>query len=314
MRAARHRGIGATMAACPVPEAATNPETSTMNAPRQRRSPHLGALAGLAFALALSVASAQAAPAALVTDVVGDSVFAPGSEPVRLLAEVAAGSVVRVAANGQLTLFQLADGSEYTVRGPGRWRVGTGAPEPQDGAAAAQKRAVAAPLREVRLRTDRVAQGGIVMRSSGRPALLTPVNETVLDRDVRFAWDSFGPGASYQFELVDQAGQKLLQAETADTELRLPSAVQLQAGQTYYWAVRGRGTTAASPAYRVAEFRVVDADTRRRIEAARPAADAPFSERVLFAALLEDAGARTDAGALRRALAAERPAAWAPPQ
>jgi hypothetical protein len=313
MRAARRGGIGATMAACPVPEAATNPETSTMNAPRQHSSPHLGALAGLAFALAFSVASAQAAPAALVTDVVGNSVFAPGSEPVRLLAEVAAGSVLRVASNGQLTLFQLGDGSEYTLRGPGRWRVGAGAPEPQDGAAPAQKRAVAAPLREVRLRTDRVAQGGIVMRSSGHPALLTPVNETVLDNDVRFAWDSFGDGANYQFELVDQAGQKLLQAETAATELRLPSAVPLQSGQTYYWAVRGRGT-AATPAYRVAEFRVVDADTRRRIEAARPAPDAPFSERVLFAALLEDAGARTAAGTVRQTLAAERPAAWAPPR
>ena len=220
---------------------------------------------------------------------------------------------MQVAANGQVTLFQLADGSEYTLKGPGRWRVGAGAPEPQDGAAAAQKRAVAAPLREVRLRTDRVAQGGIVMRGGGRPALLTPVNETVLDRDLRFAWDAYGNDASYQFELVDQAGQKLLLVETTDTELRLPSAIQLQPGQTYYWAVRGRGT-AAAPAYRVAEFRVVDADTRRRIEAARPAPDAPFSERVLFAALLEDAGARTAAGAVRRTLAPERPVAWAPPR
>lgn len=285
-----------------------------MNTPAHHARPPRAVFAGLVLALALAVGTAHAATTALVTDVIGDSTLAPGAEPVKLLAEVAAGRIVQVAANGQVTLFLLADGSEYLLKGPGRWRVTTVAPEAQDGAPAPQKRAVAAPLRDVRLRTDRIAQGGIVMRGGGRATLLTPVNEAVLDNDVRFAWDSYGDGASYQFELVDQAGQKLLLAETADTELRLPAAVQLQPGQTYYWAVRGRVTAASAPAYRVAEFRVVDADTRRRIEAARPGPDAPFSERVLFAALLEDADARTAAGTVRRTLAPERPVAWAPPR
>ena len=85
-------------------------------------------------------------------------------------------------------------------------------------------------------------------------------------------------------------------------------------GRRTDWAVRGRGTGASAPAYRVAEFRVVDADTRRRIEAARPGPEAPFSERVLFAALLEEADARTAAGTVRQSLAPERPVAWAPPR
>jgi hypothetical protein len=39
--------------------------------------------------------------------------------------------------------------------------------------------------------------------------------------------------------------------------------------------------------------------------------DAPFSERALFIALLEDVGARSEAAQQRVQLAAERPVPWA---
>ena len=48
--------------------------------------------------------------------------------------------------------------------------------------------------------------------------------------------------------------------------------------------------------------------------AAEPAADAPFADRVLYVAVLEDAGAKGTARALRTRLATERSAVWAPPR
>jgi len=265
-------------------------------------------LFALAF-VALSP-SAHAAAVALVTDVVGDA--SQGGEPVRLLAELQSGTEVAIAEQGRVVVFYFADGSEWTLAGPGTYRFGARAPDASRGSAAPQKRVAPAALRDFRLRTDRIAQGGVVMRGAERPVLIAPVDEVVLDPGVRFAWESFGAGALYQVEVVDAAGARLLAAETADAELPLPPATTLQPGRTYYWSVRGRDGTGTRTFYRVAEFRVADAATRRRLDAARPASDAPFSERALYAAMLEEVGARSASQAARGALAPERPAAWAP--
>ncbi len=266
-------------------------------------------------AFAIAPVARAAAPVALVTDIVGDASTLNGvTEPLKLLGELAPNAEVAVGADGQVVVFYLADGNEYTLRGPGRYRLAAKAPEPQKGAPALQRKAAAPAYRDIRMRIDRVTQGGIVLRGAERPSLQQPVNETVLNNGVTFGWESFGDAAIYQFELVDQAGQKLLTAETQETELRLPNAVQLKPGQLYFWAIRGRDATAAQTFYRAAQFHVADVATRRRVDAAHPKLDATFSERVLYAALLEEVGARSAAVAWRQTLAAERPVGWAPPR
>lgn len=267
----------------------------------------LALMAGIiALATAISV---SAAGIALVIDVVGDAtlVTIPG-ETLKLLGELNAGAEVAVPDRAQLVVFYLAEGSEYTLGGPGQYRILAKGPAPLRGAPPPERKAAAAAYKELRLKTDRVAQGGMVMR--GDPILASPVNEVVLDGDVAFRWRPFGRDVTYQFELVDQAGTRLLTSETQETELRLPQSIALAPGQTYYWSLRGHGA-GSDPFYRAAEFHVADVALRRRIEAAQPKSDAPFSERVLFAALLEEAGMKTSAQAQRRALAAERPVAWA---
>jgi hypothetical protein len=268
----------------------------------------LGALA------ALTAIPVSAAGIALVTDVVGDATFvAPPAEPLKLLGELNAGVEVAVSDRAQLIVFYLAEGAEYTLNGPGQYRILAKGPQPLRGAPPPQRKVTAIAYKDLRLKTDRVAQGGMIMRGDAilaNPILANPVNEVVLDGDAVFRWRSFAPEASYQFELVDQAGTLLLTSETRDTEIRLPPSLRLAPGHTYYWALRGRDA-AGKTFYRAAEFRVADAALRRRIEAAQPKPDAPFSERVLFAALLEEAGMKTSAQAQRRTLAAERPVAWA---
>jgi hypothetical protein len=264
------------------------------------------ALGAIAAATALSVG---AAGIALVTDVVGNATIATApSESLKLLGELDSGVEVAVSDRAQLVVFYLVEGAEYTLNGPGQYRILAKGPEPLRGASPPQRKATAAAYKELRLRTDRVAQGGMVMR--GDPILASPVNEVVLDGDAAFRWRPFAREASYQFELVDQAGARLLASETRDTEIRLPPSLTLVPGHTYYWSLRGRDA-GGDTFYRAAEFHVADAALRRRIEAAQPKPDAPFSERVLFAALLEEAGMKTAAQAQRRALAAERPVAWA---
>jgi hypothetical protein len=264
------------------------------------------ALGAIAIATAIS---ASAAGIALVIDVVGNATVASvPSESLKLLGELNAGVEVAVPDHAQLVVFYLAEGAEYTLNGPGQYRILAKGPEALRGASPPQRKATAAAYKELRLKTDRVAQGGMVMR--GDPILASPVNEVVLDGDAAFQWRPFAREAKYQFELVDQAGARLLTSETQDTEIRLPPSLTLVPGHTYYWSLRGRDAS-GDTFYRAAEFHVADAALRRRIEAAQPRPDAPFPERVLFAALLEEAGMKTAAQAQRRALAAERPVAWA---
>lgn len=251
--------------------------------------------------------AAQAAGVALVADILGDAVH--NREPLKLLAELPANAEVALAGGSQVVLFYLADGNEWTLKGPGRFRLASKAPQAQKGAQAPQAKVAAAAFQDLRLRPGRLAQGGVVMRGKG---LVTPVREVVVGPDVRFGWESLGDGVVYQFELVDTAGQRLFQSETSYTEVALPPGLQLVPGDAYYWSLRGRDAGGTQTFYRAAEFHMADAATRRRLDAARPAPEASVADRVLYAALLDDAGARTAADDIRRALAVERPVGWAP--
>ena len=277
-------------------------------APRMRLVP--ATLVGTIALLGLLAGErTHAAPVALITDVLGDAQL--GGEALKLLAEIEAGRELALAQGTTVVVFYLGDGSEWTLHGPGRYRLGARAPEAQSGAAAAQRRPGPPAYREIKLRAGRLQQGGLVFRGEEPMALIAPTrSEVVLSSDVRFDWKALETGTGYQFELVDQAGTKLLAAGTTDNGLQLPLAIQLQPGQTYYWSVRGRAPNSSRQIYRVAEFRVADAPTRRRIDAARPKGDAPFSERALFVVLLEDLGARTAAAHQRMNLAPERPVGW----
>ena len=269
-------------------------------------------IAGVVPAFACA-ALAHAAPVALVTDVVGAGT--QRGAPLRLLAELEPGSEISVGDGARVVVFYLADGSEWTLSGRGRFRLANRAPQAQGDARAPQRKAAAPTLAAVRLRTDRAVQGGLQMRGgSDRPALVAPVDDLLLDTDVEFRWEPAGPGTTYRFELVDIAGTAVHVTQTAASTLRLPAGVALAPGVAYVWAVSGRDPNAPQPFYRAAAFRVADAGTRARLLAARPQPEAPFADRALYVAVLENAGAKGAARALRATLTPERTAAWAPPR
>jgi hypothetical protein len=265
------------------------------------------------LALVASAAFARAAPVALVTDVVGHA--EQGGEALRILAEIDAGREIALQRDATVVVFYLADGNEWTLRGPGRYRLAAKAPEATAaGTPQATRRPGPPAYRDIRLRANRLQQGGLVMRAGAMDEpmmLVAPVKgEVLLSPDVVFRWMPLDGARVYQFELVDRAGRKLVATETAETRFAPPPSVRLEPGRTYYWAVRAHGPTAAQPTFRLAEFTVADEVVRRRLDAARPKPDAPFAERALFVALLEDVGARSEAGQERARLAAERPAEW----
>ena len=253
--------------------------------------------------------AAHAATVALVTDVVGD--VRHGSEPVKLLAELDAGHELALAAEAMLVVFYVADGSEWTMKGPGRYRLAPKGPEANAGASAASRRAAPPAYKDMRLRPERVRQAAVIMRGHDL-RLVSPANgDVVLDADVSLAWElQDSRDTEFEVEMIDASGRQLFKTTTRAFELAVPQTVRLVPGQRYTWAVLARAPGMTRTYYRASEFRIADAATRRRVETARPAGNAPFSERVLFVALLEQVGAHAAADEQRRVLSAQRPAAW----
>lgn len=256
---------------------------------------------------------AEARPVALATDVVGD--VKSGADALALLAELDAGREVTVGADSTAVVFYVGDGTEWVLKGPGRYRLGSKGPEPQAGAAPAIRRPAPAAFREIKLRPEKVRQAAVIMRGRNL-TLAAPVNDdVVVGNDVRLSWVLDNAcDTEYDVELVDANGKLVHKATTTNVHLALPGDVRLVPGQRYTWAVTARERGLPQPLYAIGEFRVADATTRARLDKARPKPDAPFSERVLFVALLEDMGAKSAAAEQRRALASERPASWSKPK
>lgn len=268
-------------------------------------------LLALATAGVFAVASrAGAAPVAMVTDIVGD--VKQASEPLRILAELDDGRELSLAADATVVVFYVGDGSEWVLKGPGRYRLAAKGPEAQGGAPAARRRPGPPAFRDIRLRPDRVRQAAVILR--GRSLTLkSPVNDdVVLTPDVKLSWAlDNARDPEFEVEVADSTGKRVVKEKTRTLDFSLPVDARLEPGQRYTWAVTARERGRPQPLYAIGEFRVADAATRNRIEVARPRADAPFSERALFVALLEDVGAKGAADEQRRALASERQAGWA---
>ena len=252
---------------------------------------------------------AAAAPVALVIDVEGRATVA--GRDLRLLGEMAAGSEVTLEAGGRVVLLYLADGVEYALAGPGRFRIAANGPRGGAGMPSPVRSAPATRWRDTRLRSDRIVQGGHVMRGPERATLQRPVNELVVTPGVVFAWESQGEATTYRLDVVDAGGRSVLAVETDATEYRAEASA-LRPGQRYRWSIRGQHPSTREPFYAASEFRTADAGQRRALADARPAADADFAQQVRYVALLERIGARSEAQAMREALASRRVAAWAP--
>lgn len=262
--------------------------------------------------LAASVTPAGAQSVAMVTDVLGKAVVqgASGKAEVTILSEIATDDRLQLEAGVRVTAIYLKSGDEYTFTGPAQIQFRAAAPHVLSGAKPQQR---ANPLRkggkDVTIKPLGVTQAAFVMRSgraTARIKLLTLSGTKTLDASPEFRWQAIAPDAQYRFEITDDTGKSLYDAEATATSLRLPPSVQLREGVSYTWEVSAR-TPDGQRYVSAGDFSIAPADLRARVESLRPAASAPVSERVAFAAWLEQMELRDEARKYWRALAQERP-------
>lgn len=268
------------------------------------------ALATLLIAGSATVARA-AEPVAMVTDLQGAvAVISPkDSEAPAILASVEPGAIFQVPEGGSLVVVYLGSGQEYSFKGPTMVQFDDKEPLTLAGPKAETRNPLMGRVGSgVKIKPVGKVQAAVVMRSASqtsRVKLLNLVGTKILDQQPEFRWEPVERGATYAFELTDSSGRTLFETETNASSLRLPADVRLSDGQTYTWLVAAR--LADGRKYtNAADFSVVNSELRRDIEAVRPSADAPLSERVTYAAWLDQLQLHDEAKKYWRSLAAAR--------
>ena len=256
--------------------------------------------------LAWLPAPALAQSIALVTDVSG-RVSGPGT--ITILSEIAADARLQLDAGSRLVAIYLKSGDEYTFTGPSQVQFRAAEPQVIQGAKPQKKSSPLGKGGNVTIKPVGVAQAAYVMRSgrtTARIKLLTLSGTKSLESSPEFRWQELEAGVSYRFELTDDTGKSLYVTTAPGTSLRLPSSLLLREGVAYTWEVSAR--TPDNRRYVSAgDFSVAPADLTAQAEALRPPAGSPVSQRVAYAAWLDQMELKDEARKYWQALSAERP-------
>lgn len=248
---------------------------------------------------------------AMVTDLEGKALVLDDSRKpaVTILSEIRQDARVQLDAGGRLVAVYLGSGQTWEMKGPAVVLFRAQQPESESGAKPqARGNALSKASKDIRIKPVAVAQAAIVMRSvkpNLKLKLLNPLGNKTLEERPAFAWKSLAPDIPYRFTLLDDTGRTLFETSVSDTSLQLPAQVQLKEATTYTWMVSAQHPD-GSAFSNASDFSLASADLRRQVESLRPAANSPFSERIAFAAWLEEMALRDEARKYWKAAAAER--------
>ena len=259
--------------------------------------------------LASLLLSANAMAGLLVTDIAGTAEI-EGKGPIATLTELADGARLRLAPGAQVVAVDLASGREYVLKGNARYIVGAGGPKTAEGKPVDAKPLPARNLAEVKIAPGKVAQATLVMRSAPKfnvPVLHAPARSIVVTARPTFKWGSVDGAAGYRLVVKGQDGAALWDATVAGNEFTAGAERALAPGESYTWRIEVVGADGRTISDAAARFSVAAAEVIKRLDELKPAADAPFGRRVLYAAQLREAGAMAEARELWQALARERP-------
>jgi len=261
----------------------------------------------MSAALSTPVAAAAAGPGvAIVTDVVGK---VTGQGPVAILTEIAADTRLEIEPGARLVALYLKSGDEYIFSGPSKIQFQVGGPNVLSGAKPQKRASPVGKGSNVTIKPVNVTQAAYVMRSgrtTARIKLLSLSGTRTLESSPEFRWQAIEPGMKYRIELTDDTGHSLYDSELESTSLKLPETIVLKEGASYTWEVSTR-TPGNRRFVSAGDFSIADEALRAQAQSLRPAPGAAVSDRVAYAAWLEQMELRDEARRYWQILVRERP-------
>jgi len=249
-----------------------------------------------------SAAAFGADTVAFISDLKGQ-VAIDGAPRPALLAEVAKGQRISLGKDSRVALMYTASGREFMLKGPGEFVVKEAEVAAESGAAPAARATEWRPATDVRVHVAQSSSASVRMRSLAPPRAGTvtafPAQGSVATLQPTFRWQGDAK-ARGDFILVAAGDEKPVHvAKTLGDSYRLP--VKLVPEKDYVWNVAVAGNEVAA-----GKFRTLAAEALARIERSRPAPTAEFSDRLMFALMLQEMGAAQEAREAWAALSRER--------
>jgi hypothetical protein len=260
----------------------------------------LAALAGIA---ALGAWAAE--PVAFVADVKG-SANIEGDGKVNFLAELPAGTRLLLGTGASVSVAYAASGAEFSFEGPGEFTVTDKEVRADKGTKPLRKGVQALSGNAVVTQAASTAAASVRMRGvsltppAPKTGLQSPVDTRVSDLMPWLRWRGETEPKGYNVVIQDDAGKVAWKGASADPAIKVVYG-RLKPETSYSWKVTGPQGPVGE-----AHFETLSADAIAKIKTSRASAKT-FSDRVMYAFLLQDLGASQEAREAWGVLARERP-------
>jgi hypothetical protein len=265
-------------------------------------------LRALLFSLtALAALAAQAADGiAFITNIKGE-VSIDGSPRPLLMSELAKGQKITVGKEAQLAVMYIQSGKEYVLKGPQDYTVGEREIASATGVPPAARETAWRANGQVLVKVAQTSSASIRMRSiapakvESKPKLDFPTQGAITMLQPTFRWtgsEAKAP-ADVVLAVAGKEEKPVAKARVSASSHRFPT--KLQPDTEYSWTVSVAGQEIGS-----ARFRTLSASAIQNAEKRRPSDKAEFSDRLLYALLLQEIGAVQEAQEAWGKLAQER--------
>ena len=257
----------------------------------------------LLFSAAAAAAATAADGIAFITNMKGD-VALDGNPRPTLLAELAKGQKLTLGPDAQASVIFVASGKEYALKGPGQFLVKETEMSASSGMPPITRETQWHASNKVLVQVAQTSAASVRMRSIAipkpdmDPKLLYPTQGNIATLQPTFRWR--GADGKGEFVLLVAGQEKPVHsAKVSGGSYKL--GAKLRPDTEYTWIV-----TVAGNEIGTGHFRTLTTEALAQVDKQRPSDKAEFSDRVMFALMLQDLGAMQDAHDSWTRLAQER--------
>ena len=256
----------------------------------------------LAIVLALAASAAGADGIAFITNIKGE-ISVDGNMRPALLSELTRGQKIVVGKESQASVMYIASGKEYILRGPADYLVKDNEVTGSVAMPPVTRDTAWRTTNQVLAQVGQTSAASVRMRSIGKPraqepVLLYPTQGAVATLQPTLRWRADNAKADVMILAVGQ-DKPFHQGKAANGAYKVPS--RLTPDTEYLWTVSVAGNELGS-----GKFRTLSSEALAQVERHRPSDKSDFSDRLLFALMLQEMGAVQDARESWARLAQER--------
>jgi hypothetical protein len=253
------------------------------------------AVPACAQSTAAPIATAVAAPVAILTEAIGVfQIFARGRPaPSEVAAPVEQGATLALEGDARVVLAYPGIGSVYELWGPAQFVAQGSGVERRAGAGLLVRRDLVSALRALQIRPESATvQGSTAMRGGGDLALQAggPTGTQFAQDAMVVCWRPLGPQWIYRIRVIDDDGSVVFEGRTDGARLTVPATLTLQPRTQYLWHLSARGPNGQT-AEAVGEFQRLDASSELALRQAQAVlANGNRTDRTLYEIALRQQG------------------------